>query len=108
MRKDKEKYNKWFRDYYQKNKQRYIDKAEAYKAKRVAWFYEHFKDILFCSRCPEKDKRCLDFHHTDPSKKDETISRLIRAGSKKRLEEEMKKCIVLCANCHRKEHASLM
>jgi predicted HNH restriction endonuclease len=44
-----------------------------------------------------------DFHHIDPSIKEEGIGTLINKGWK-RLEAELKKCIVLCSNCHRIEH----
>lgn len=61
-----------------------------------------------CSRCPESDPVCLDFHHRDPSDKDIAITRAARNGwSKERLAAEIDKCDVLCANCHRKEHARL-
>lgn len=46
----------------------------------------------------------FDFHHIDPTKKDMHIT-----GSKSykvRL-EELKKCVMLCSNCHRTIHAAL-
>lgn len=48
---------------------------------------------------------CLEFHHKDPSKKEVTLSRAVNNGwSIERMEKEIAKCVVLCANCHRKLH----
>lgn len=59
-----------------------------------------------CQRCGyNKSLVALDFHHIDSSKKDFTISddnfRLIDAV------KEIKKCILICSNCHREYHAGL-
>lgn len=58
-----------------------------------------------CSRCEEKDPDALDFHHLDPSKKESNITNAVYNYSLKRMLEEIAKCIVLCRNCHQKEHA---
>jgi len=42
------------------------------------------------------------FHHTDPSVKEFSIKSQVK--SFKKLEEEMKKCQLLCANCHAEIH----
>ena len=42
-----------------------------------------------------------DFHHLDPSTKDANPSKLLKS---KKGREELKKCILLCANCHRLRH----
>ena len=58
-----------------------------------------------CAKCGESRSYTLDFHHKDPSIKDETISRL--TSNRNRMEDilkEIEKCIVLCANCHREFH----
>ena len=63
------------------------------------------KSTLTCERCPENHPACIDFHHQDPTKKEVNIGEAFRLGySKKRIEAEMEKCIVLCSNCHRKLH----
>lgn len=54
--------------------------------------------------------RCLsalEFHHTDPSKKDFNISSNAHLAFEKSL-NEVKKCILVCANCHREIHAGLI
>jgi hypothetical protein len=56
-----------------------------------------------CSRCDEDHPAALDFHHIDPATKSFNLNRAGRHSDAKVL-EEIAKCIVLCANCHRKEH----
>ncbi len=59
-----------------------------------------------CYNCGyDKYIGALEFHHRDPKEKDFVV-----AGSGKKwasIQEEIEKCILLCANCHREEHANL-
>src|ERR1700751_232668 len=53
-----------------------------------------------CVRCGyDRSLRALDFHHRDPSQKEFAVS-----GSKlislAKLQEESRKCDLLCADCH--------
>jgi len=59
-----------------------------------------------CSKCGYKEAACaLDFHHKEPSKKSKSISRMIDDNySLDKIFQEIKKCKILCANCHRIEH----
>lgn len=57
-----------------------------------------------CAKCGEKRIYVLDFHHIDPSTKDNTITRMSTKYSLDRLKKEIDKCVVLCANCHREFH----
>lgn len=53
----------------------------------------------------------LDFHHLDPATKDrrfKSISDILRASSLDAAIEETKKCVLLCANCHREVHGGLL
>ena len=52
-----------------------------------------------------KCNEALDFHHIDSSTKDRSVSELLCSGSMAALKEEISKCVVLCANCHREHHA---
>ena len=62
-----------------------------------------------CSSCGEPCAACLEFHHLDPASKDVCVSSAVRRGwSVERLLVEIRKCVVLCANCHRKLHAGLV
>ena len=55
------------------------------------------------NRCPS----ALQFHHVDPSVKEFGVATM-RAHSLKKIQAEIDKCIVLCANCHAEYHAGLI
>jgi hypothetical protein len=58
-----------------------------------------------CNDCHLVDiSEVYDFHHLDPSLKDFSISDKPYL-SFEALRVEIDKCILLCANCHRKRHA---
>ena len=89
--------------YYQNNIPIYRNNYAKYRI-----WYDEYKTTLTCSRCPENHPSCLEFHHLDPNVKESGISEMI----KKRIDQELVmkeivKCIVLCSNCHRKEHYNL-
>ncbi len=61
-----------------------------------------------CAHCKnhfENNPERLDFHHPDPSTKIKNVSYYWRSSwaQLEKIMEEWKKCIVLCANCHRTE-----
>jgi len=94
-------YNK---KWYSRNRKKVITKILARRADLKEWWNE-IKADLRCAKCGETHPYCLEFHHDDPKKKDITISDAIHQGwSRERILKEMAKCIVLCANCHRKLH----
>ena len=49
----------------------------------------------------------LDFHHLDPSRKGFAISTRGLTRSWEKIREELDKCILVCANCHRELHAGI-
>lgn len=49
----------------------------------------------------------LEFHHKDPSKKDFSIADLRHVTFNEQTIKELDKCLMLCATCHREEHARL-
>lgn len=54
-----------------------------------------------CKKCGfKKWPECLDFDHRNPQEKTFNISQKLRL-SRKTLLKEIKKCRILCANCHR-------
>lgn len=61
-----------------------------------------------CENCGYN--RCfeaLEFHHKDPSQKDFGISSKGYTRSWNKVKEELDKCIMFCANCHRELHSKL-
>ena len=113
---DPEKHRERSRRYYQEHKKEIIERttkwAKDNKEKRRKIVKEmrerrykeflKFKESLSCIICGENDPACLDFHHLDESKKEYQISDLVL--SKEKMKEELKKCVPICANCHRKVH----
>jgi len=67
-------------------------------ADRMA-FLRRWKSWRGCADCPERDWRCLDIDHTSGK----TLG-IEKIRSIKRLKEEIRRhrCVVRCANCHRK------
>ena len=60
-----------------------------------------------CVDCGEDDPVVLDCHHKDPGTKEHCIGNMIGGNwSLGAVLAELKKCIVLCANCHRRRHAA--
>jgi len=48
----------------------------------------------------------LDFHHTDPTEKDFTISTNTNKAWDK-IKKELDKCVLVCSNCHREIHSKI-
>jgi len=94
---------KYRRQHYLNNKQKYIDKAHDYRLSFVEWFSD-FKKNFVCEECGEKRYWVLDFHHKDPNEKDADVSTLVRQCNKTKILAEIKKCCILCSNCHRDFH----
>lgn len=63
-----------------------------------------------CYNCGNTDKNILHFHHLNPETKIDTLTRLYNCTGKKsftRVNNELRKCIILCNSCHSKLHAKL-
>lgn len=58
---------------------------------------------LQCAKCGETRVYVLDYHHKNPAEKEFTVGKL-KKGSLETIQNEINKCIVLCANCHREFH----
>lgn len=58
-----------------------------------------------CNRCGFDNPAALEFHHKDSSEKDFTIGNVANK-SWDSIVDEVKKCELLCSNCHRIEHTT--
>ncbi len=59
-----------------------------------------------CENCGYKCcNEALEFHHNNSSGKDFSISEKGYTRSWTKVKEELDKCTLLCANCHREIHA---
>jgi len=67
------------------------------------------RSLMKCSKCGYKGENVgsLDFHHINKNDKNFTMNSVLLRKVKVSIEEiekELLKCVVLCRNCHRKEH----
>lgn len=93
----KEHYHKYGSEY----RARAIERNRRLKAVLRIKLLEYLADKS-CVQCGISDPRVLDFDHIDPSTKSFGIARGIHNILKwERLMEEIAKCQILCANCHR-------
>jgi len=82
-----------------------IEAASKHEARKIrrAWLLAYKRDGDGCPDCEVSDPRCLDFHHEES--KGMTVSQMVSHGRKlPAIREEIQKCRLLCANCHRQEH----
>lgn len=88
--------------HYKNNKEQYFKNSLNNKK----WFLE-LKKELKCTKCGyNKHPAALDFHHLDPKDKKFNITLTnYPKYSKEQILDEIKKCVVLCSNCHRIEHS---
>lgn len=91
------------KEWYQNNKARHIENIVRNTADFSSTVME-WKKQQQCFLCNENYTACLEFHHLESETKEAIISNLMRCNSWTRLVDELNKCIILCANCHRKVH----
>lgn len=96
----KEEMRQYRREWYCRNKDNEIRKSGE-RRKTTRNLIRKFKEGKCCSRCSEDDPRALDWHHKDPKAKLFGIANGESWPMSKVL-LELKKCELLCANCHRK------
>lgn len=90
-----------------KNHVSYVTSKIKHKVVRQETILHLKQACIVCgySRC----KTALEFHHLNETTKDAEISDMVAKGKGlKWIMEEIKKCVVLCANCHREYHAGLL
>ena len=95
------------------DRRKYSDRRE-YLIKAVQKRRKKIRDMSVehlggrCARCGyDRCAEALEIHHLESSDKDFGISEKGYTRSWKRVLEELRKCELLCANCHREAHARL-
>jgi len=93
-------------EHYVKNKEIYVERAlrrkRQIRAERAQYLIALFR-TLPCADCGERDPLVLEFdHRTD---KTFNIGEGLSERSWQALEDEIAKCDVVCANCHRRRTA---
>lgn len=70
-------------------------------------FVNKIKKKSKCAICGESEVCCLEFHHIDPTTKVDSIMNMLNEPEEV-LVNEIKKCIILCSNCHKKIHSGIL
>lgn len=100
----------FYAEHYAKYSDLYRKRAQLRREKLRQEYREKMLQYLQkskCEICDENDIRVLEFDHIDPSIKSFSISQSVKLGrSWDAVMQEIKKCRVLCANCHKKHTAS--
>ena len=115
---NREKKMAYAKAYREANREETIAYAKAYqkanreelKAKRdernLIIFNYKGAECNHCGLSEPKHLEIYDYHHVDPDTKLYSVSNILK-GPIERLRTEVDKCLLLCSNCHRKEHARL-
>ena len=104
--KDKEKQQRAQREWYHRNKEKRkkINREQAAKnrKKKREWMDEIKKDTP-CANCEKiYPPKAMDWHHRSEFEKSFEISdAMVRGFPNEKIFEEIKKCELLCAVCHR-------
>jgi hypothetical protein len=87
---------------------RHTDKYKKQRKIVTKTFQIHIKQILKelkingCSICGYNNNHSvLEFHHVNPKDKSFPIAHGIRNHTNERVADELNKCVLLCANCHK-------
>ena len=100
----REKQKEAARKHYANNKKKVMAKVQAYKVKKKKEWWD-YKKSLSCVKCGASHPAIIDFHHIDkhdPTK--QKVHKLVQCGRYAAAYEEIEKCLILCANCHRIHH----
>lgn len=89
--------------WYYENRAFDVERREQRRQGLQAWAHEQKASSDGCERRDESHPATLEYHHAGEQFK--SISMMVRDGhSRDRLREEMARCELLCANCHRRAH----
>lgn len=89
--------------HYAENKEAISLKNKAKRDKYRQFVWDYLK-LHPCVDCGEIDPTVLEFDHKDPNEKDFMVSEG-RNYNMDRVLEEMQKCEIRCANCHKRKTA---
>jgi len=91
------------RSHYDRHKPEYVKRASTQSTARCVAL-QNWRRTLKCEGCDESDPVCMDFHHVNSDTKEANVATLTAFSLGKML-TELKKCVYVCATCHRKIHA---
>ena len=89
--------------HYERNKEAYLQRSVINK-RRQKKVWAEFKASQKCTQCGMQHPAVIDFHHVIRGKDKRSVNKLVADGRFAAAMEEIKKCVPLCANCHRLLH----
>lgn len=96
-----ESQKEWVKNHVEKSR----EYKRKYKNKNKQISKEYIRNLKISCSCGENEYIALDFHHIKESEKEYHIHTLIHHGyTLEKIKEELDKCEIICANCHRKKH----
>lgn len=99
---NKEKCLARHKEWVEQNKEYVLTKQREKKRERKFQAISYLGGV--CAACNgDFHPAIYEFHHLDPSTKDRDPSKMLQL-SWKRVQAELDKCELLCANCHRLKH----
>ena len=97
--KRKQKNSEYFKKWYEKNKEKQYSRIKQ-QQKKTRDEVREYKESNPCLDCKQYYPHyVMDFDHLED--KINNVSRLASTGSRKQVWEEIEKCELVCANCHR-------
>lgn len=90
--------------WYEANKEEHKKRTKANKIKHYERNKQRINDLKSypCTDCGNCfNPVAMDYDHINPSNKKINISKMMNAYSWERIQEEIAKCELVCANCHR-------
>lgn len=99
----------YYTEHYNKYRDQYLLRGKKRREKMRFEFRSNMLEYLSnkaCLDCGENDIRVLELDHISPKNKKFTISQSVKLGySWSKVKLELKKCRILCANCHKRRTA---
>lgn len=83
-----------------------VIKSSKFRRWKICDWLKEIKANSGCKICKENNPNCLQFHHRNAHEKEFNISNMYAAVMPvSKIQKEINKCDILCANCHAKIHA---
>jgi hypothetical protein len=102
-RKHKHEEQQYQREYYLRNKEVTLARGKARREAAKAYVKE-VKSVP-CADCGvQYPYYVMEFDHREPHEKEFNIAKFVSSHSIAKLEREIAKCDIVCANCHRERH----
>lgn len=93
-------------EHYKKHREQYKERAKRrnYNQRKLnKKFIARVKHIFDCVDCGESDPIVLEFDHVKGKKVTNISDMAVQSYSIQTIKNEMRKCEIRCANCHRKK-----